>query len=65
MQTKYAVMQNIPDGSNYVVKMFLTEDEACDYADEINSLLLDDDDYFLYVKEVRTMIVPYGQTIEF
>ena len=65
MQTKYAVMQNIPDGSNEVVKLFPTEEEAQAYADNVNFWLLDDDEYFLYVEEVNTMTVPYGQTVTF
>lgn len=64
-QTKYAVMQNIPDGSGDIVEMFLTEEEAQDYADKVNFWLDDDDPYFLYVQEVYTMTVPCGQTIEF
>ena len=65
MQKKYAVMQNIPDGNSDIVKMFLTEEEAQDYADKVNFWLNDDDEYFLYVKEVQTITVPYGQTVTF
>lgn len=56
---KYAVVEHYPDGNSSWTKLFQTEQQAQEYADNENRWLLDDDDLPLTVERVQTITIKY------